>query len=85
MKGRMSEHMKNHDAPPHAFAIEGSVAPLTWTPTCDVELNDADGDSTWNQKVFFTVPCSTATGGGETAGGRIQVLALVQRARAAAD
>jgi hypothetical protein len=66
VKGRMGEHMKSHDAPPHSFAVEGSLEPLTWSPICDVELDDAEGDSTWVQKVFFSPPCSSATGGPET-------------------
>jgi hypothetical protein len=67
VKGRMSERMKSHDTPPHTFALEGSMEPLTWSPLCDVQLEDADGDSTWAQKVFFCVPCTSATGGPETA------------------
>lgn len=66
VQGHMNEHMQAHDAPPHAFAIEGNVAPLTWTPTCDVPLEDADADSTWTQWVFFDLPCTTATSGPET-------------------
>jgi len=63
VKGRMSEHMKTHDAPPHSFALEGDTVPLTWGPYCDLALEDADGDSIWTKKVFFSLPCSTATGG----------------------
>jgi hypothetical protein len=64
--GRMSVHMQAHDAPPHSFAIEGNVAPLTWSPNCDVPLEDADGDSVWTQLVFFDLPCSSASGGAAT-------------------
>ena len=63
MEGRMSEHMKAHDAPPHTFALEGDLAPLTSSPLCDVELYDADDDSVWTQNVFFCLPCTTATSG----------------------
>lgn len=63
VQGRMSVHMMAHDAPPHSFAIEGSEAPLTWSPNCDVPLEDADLDSVWTQLVFFDLPCSTANGG----------------------
>ena len=66
VRGYMNDHMKLHDVPPHAFSVEGSVAPLTWAPTCEVPLEDADDDSVWTQPIFFDIPCTTATGGPET-------------------
>ena len=41
VKGRMLAHMHSHDDPPHTFALEGSASPLTWSPQCDVPLEDA--------------------------------------------
>jgi len=66
-RGRMRAHMAAHDDPPHSFAVEGDTDPLTWAPDCDLPLSDVDGDSTWTGRAFFAVPCSSATGGPETA------------------
>ncbi len=66
VQGRMLAHMHSHDDPPHTFAIEGNAGPLTWSPQCDVPLEDADNDSVYTKLLFFDVPCTTATGGPET-------------------
>ncbi len=58
MRGHMSIHMRNHDVPPHTFAIEGSTAPLTWDPLCDDLLTDADDDSVWTANLDFSLPCT---------------------------
>jgi hypothetical protein len=65
MKGRMSIHMMADPESVHEFAWEGSLAPLTWDPTCDVPLSDVDGDSTWTETLNFCLPCSSGTGGAE--------------------
>jgi hypothetical protein len=65
MRGRMNLHMQAHDVPPHTFALEGNLTPLTWDPLCDIPLGDADGDSTHTAEVFFCLPCSTLGSGPE--------------------
>ena len=57
MNGNMSVHMQADDTPPHTFAIEGSTSPLTWDPTCDFLLDDADADSIYTADIDFCLPC----------------------------
>jgi hypothetical protein len=66
VRGHMGIHMTNHAiAGPDTFAIEGSLAPLTWDPLCDKLLADADNDSVFTANVDFCLPCTTASGGFE--------------------
>jgi FlgD Ig-like domain len=60
MMANMSLHMQADDTPPHTFALEGSQAPLTWDPTCDFLLDDADADSIYTGTVNFCLPCVQA-------------------------
>lgn len=68
MRGHMNIHMRNHVVtPPDTFALEGSLSPLTWDPLCDKLLSDADADSVYTGIVDFCLPCSTASGGHQSA------------------
>jgi hypothetical protein len=57
MNANMSLHMQADDDPPHTFAIEGSTSPLTWDPTCDFLLDDANADSIYTGNIDFCLPC----------------------------
>jgi hypothetical protein len=68
MQARMNLHMQaDPDTTMLGDAVgwEGSFAPLTWDPQCDLPLSDVDGDSTYTDTVNFCIPCSTGTGGAE--------------------
>lgn len=43
------------------FAVEGGIAPLTWDPTCDHLLSDADGDSIYTGRWQFCLSCDCET------------------------
>jgi hypothetical protein len=46
---------------PDTFAIEGGIAPLTWNPTCDHLLSDADNDSIYTGRWQFCLSCNCDT------------------------
>ncbi|MBZ0269717.1 T9SS type A sorting domain-containing protein [bacterium] len=57
MMGNMALHMQADTTSPHTFGLEGSQLPLTWDPTCDFLLDDADADSVYTGTVNFCLPC----------------------------
>lgn len=57
MMGNMALHMQADTTSPHTFGLEGSQSPLTWDPTCDFLLDDADMDSVYTGTVNFCLPC----------------------------
>ncbi len=63
VRGQMSIHLQTHSLAPVAdtFAIEGSLAPLTWNPTCDDLMADPDGDSTYEATLITAVNCGVVT------------------------
>ena len=61
---RLNLHLRDHTYFPEIdqIALEGGLAPLTWDPTCDHPMADADGDSVYVGQFQFCLPCSCANG-----------------------
>ncbi|MDI6807577.1 MAG: FlgD immunoglobulin-like domain containing protein [Candidatus Eisenbacteria bacterium] len=69
VRGHMALHLSTshpggNPSPPDTFALEGSITPLTWDPTCDYFMVDPDADSIFVATVDFSLPCTCSTGGG---------------------
>lgn len=63
IRGQMSIHLQGDSYDPIAdtFAVEGSISPLTWDPTCDDLMADPDGDSTYEYTFTIATDCDVAT------------------------
>jgi hypothetical protein len=61
-RAHMNIYLRTHSAAPlpDTVAIEGSIAPLTWNPTCDDLLSDPDGDSVYEGFFTFQHTCTGA-------------------------
>ena len=64
-RGLFGPFLANQGAGPHAFSIEGSLAPLTWSPLCDTGImTDTGTDDIWEWSTTF---CVTGDAGAGTA------------------
>lgn len=61
-QARMNLYLRNNSVPPDSVGVEGSTSPLTWDPTCDNLLFDADGDSVYTGRYQFTIGTDCGTG-----------------------
>jgi hypothetical protein len=63
-RANMNIHLREHTyyPEPDTVALEGSMDPLTWLPTCDVLLSDDDGDSVYTGRFQFNLSCDCQTG-----------------------
>ncbi|MCA9755171.1 MAG: T9SS type A sorting domain-containing protein [Candidatus Eisenbacteria bacterium] len=61
-QARMNLWLRNNSVPPDTVGVEGSSSPLTWDPTCDNLLFDADMDSVFTGTYQFTLGVDCGTG-----------------------
>lgn len=56
IRGLFSFYLQNNSSPPDTFSVEGNLAPLTFTATCDTGIMaDADNDSIYEVDLEFCI------------------------------